>query len=398
MRPYVQVNTTPTATATTSTQSPAPPTSAAVPTTTANDSVVKSSFTKRSYDDAKKAFLNYSPSDNYVYSNLLVNKSKSSAFTLSQQQQQLNTLWTTHFPDTSQSTRCIDSTNTAKSVTVLPSDNDTKQKCANAEQSILISDKKLLSATPFDTANTSSTSHRSPFIALNAKNTRTIGGCEVNRVKFVNCDNSFGDTRPLYVGAENVKNSGSHRTSSSMLQNKNNTINDIQSKRAEIVTPMSNSLNSNNCETRSTCQNSNSSEETTALLIENDPSKSITVQKAGNASLIFTKKESNPVVHRKRNVYLRTVGNGSRSTLTASVVDPTEDTSSGKRHSFHSEISSKDRKRKQVKSWYAIISSADANGITDENTEVSRICGNLKCYYFIDFHLDFYRFRFRNVF
>lgn len=377
MRPYVQVDTTTTAATTqSSTQSSSAPTSAVVSTTATN------SYPKRSYDDAKKAFLNYSPSDNYVYSNLFVSKSTSPSFVSSQQpeHQRTQSLWSAHLPAATQSKRCIDSTGTATTTTsttkvvVLPSGN--KQSYSSAEQSMRISDKQLLSTTSFDTVN-NSTPNRSPFIALNA-NTKTIDGCEVNRVKFVHCDNHFVDGRPFQVGAENEKNSSSGRTSSSMLHNQNHTLNDISNECSGAATPMSNSLNSsNNCETKSKCQISSDSEETTALLVGNDPSKSITVRKAGNASLIFTKKDSNPVVHRKKNVYLRTVSTGGRSTLTTSAADSAGDTSSAKRHSFHwhdsSGVPADDRKRKQVKSWYAIISSADTNEIADEDNEVSEI-------------------------
>lgn len=414
MRPYVQVNTL-TAAATTSTQSSAP-TSAAVPTTTdttaiserplhsgdvsahhlrkcdshsvfgGDDQGVIKSYSKRRYDDAKKAFLNYSPSDNYVYSNVFVNKSKLPSFASSQQQQQrTQSLWSTHLPEPTQPKCCIDSTSTTPTTTVmvLPSDNQ-QQKYSNAEQSTLISDKNLSllssTASSFDTAYTpsSSTSNQSTNrlspVAVNA-NSKTTDGCEVNRVKFVHCDNRFVDARSLHVGAENEKNSGNAHTTSPMLQNRNNAINDIQNNYcAQVVTPMSNSLNSSNCETISKCQNSSNSDETTALLTGNVPSKSITVRKAGNTALIFTKKDSNPVVHRKKNVYLRTTSNDGRSTLATPSVDPAGDSSSSYRHSFHwqdnSGISSEDRKRKQVKSWYAIIS---PNEIADETIEVSWI-------------------------
>lgn len=381
MRPYVQVDTTTTAaTIQPSTQSSSASASAVVSTTTTN------SYPKRSYDDAKRAFLNYAPSDNCVYSNLFVNKSTSPSFVSSQQRTQSH--WSTHLPEATQSKRCIDSTGTATTTTTpaIELARDSKQNYSSAEQSMLISDKQLLlsSTTSFDTVNNSTPNNannniniRSPFIAVNA-NTKTIDGCEVNRVKFVHCDNHFVDGRPFHVGAENEKNSCSGRTSLSMPHNRIHTLNDISSKCAEAVTPMSNSLNSsNNCETKSKCQIGGDSEETTALLIGNDPSKSITVRKAGNASLIFTKKDSNPVVHRKKNVYLRTVSSVGRSTLTTPGADSTEDTSSGKRHSFHWQDNigdpSDERKRKQVKSWYAIISPVDANEIADEDNEVSEL-------------------------
>lgn len=447
MRPYVPVNTA-TAAATTSTQSSPAPTSAAVPTSAANDTTTISSAqplhledviahdrakcnshivvdgadiqgvikTKRSYDDAKKAFLNYSPSDNYVYSNLFVNKSKSPSFASSPpQQQRTQSLWSTQLPDPSQPKRCIDSTTTKTSTSTttttveLPSDN--KRKYSSAEQSMLISDKTLSlsprAATSFDTVNSNNNSspsstttsaassksnNRLPFIVANANSKTVIDGCEVSRVKFVHCDNSFVDGRSSRVGAGNEQKSGSGRTSSSMLLHQNHTLNDIPNKCAGVVKPMSNSLNSSNCETTSKCQISSNSEERTALLIGNDPSKSITVRKAGNASLIFTKKDSNPVVHRKKNVYLRASSSGSRSTLTAPSADTAGDTSSSKRHSFHwqdhNDVSSDERKRKQVKSWYAIISSADSNESADEHIEVSAI--GIRSVIQTDFQLGFF--------
>lgn len=419
MRPYVQVNTpTATATATTSTQSS---TTTVNDTTTtlarplhsdddvithhrtksnnSNDVIVDDDdhsyikrYSKRSYDDAKKAFLNYSPSDNYVYSNFPVNKSKLPSFTSLPQQQRTQALWSTHLPEPTQPKRCIDSTSTTtqtpatttttttKEVVVLPTNN--QHNYSSAEQSIVISEKNLsLSSSPvtsFDVAHSSlsptsnkSKNNRLPFITTNANN-KTIDECEGNLVKFVHCDNNFVDTRSLRVGAENEKNCG---TNTSMLQNQ--TINDIQNCYADVVTPMSNSLNSSNCETRNQYQNSCNLEETAALLIESDPSKSITVRKAGNASLIFTKKESNPVVHRKKTVYLRTASSGGRFTsATPSGDSVVGDASPDKRHSFHWQesgggVTPEDRKRKQVKSWYAIISSADSNEIVDENIEVS---------------------------
>lgn len=395
MRPYVQVNT-PTVAATTSTQQ-SPAAAAAVPTSAVsaiavNDttttssarplhsvngddhSVVIKSYPKRSYDDAKKAFLNYSPSDNYVYSNLFVNKSKSSS-----QQQRTQSLWSTHLPEATKPPRCIDSISSTSATTatvavVLPSQHN--QRYSSAEQSMLISDKNLLSTTSHDTAHESQ--NRSSFIATNA-NSKTIDGCEVNRVKFAHCDNNnFGECRSSHVGAENVKNSDSGRAPSSMLHQQNHTINDIQSRCAKVVSPMSNSLNSSHCDKTSKCQqNSSNTEETTALLTGNDSSKLITVRKAGNASLIFTKKDSNPVVHRKKIVSQRTANTGSRTTLTPTPsTDPADDSLSSKRHSFHwqdnSGVSSVDRKRKQVKSWYAVISSSgDTHDIASDKIEVS---------------------------
>lgn len=424
MRPYVQVNT-PTATATATAATTSTQSSTTVNDTTktsvrplhSDDDVIAhhrakcnnsndvidgddhsyiKRYSKRSYDDAKKAFLNYSPSDNYVYSNFPVNKSKLPSFTSLPQQQRTQSLWSTHLPEPTQPKRCIDSTGAitptptptpatttaTKEMVVLPIDK--QYKYSSAEQSIVISEKHLsLSSSPvtsFDAAHSSlsptsnkSKNNRLPFTTTNA-NSKTIDECEGNRVKFVHCDNNFVDTRSLRVGAENEKKISG--TNTSMLQN-NQTINDIQNCYADAVTPMSNSLNSSNCETRNQYKNSCNLEETAALLIENDPSKSITVRKAGNASLIFTKKESNPVVHRKKAVFLRTASSGSRSTsATPSDDSVIGDASPGKRHSFHWQesgggVSSEDRKRKQVKSWYAIISSADSNEIDDENTEVS---------------------------
>lgn len=403
MRPYVQVNT-PIVAATTSTQpaaAAAVPTGATVSAIAVNDTTTTSSarplhsvngddhtlviksYPKRSYDDAKKAFLNYSPSDNYVYSNLFVNKSKSPSFTASSTQPpHTQSLWSTHLPEPAKPKRCIDSISLTRATVevapravVLPS--DYKQRFSSAEQSMLISDKNLLSTTSFDTAHESSTRSLS-FIASNA-NSKTIDGCEVNRVKFAHCDNNnFGECRSSHVGAENVKNCDSGRAPSSMLHHSNHTINDIQNRCAKVVSPMSNSLNSSHCEQTSKCQqNSSNTEETTALLTGNDPSKLITVRKAGNASLIFTKKDSNPVVHRKKIGSHRTANTGSRTTLTPTPsVDPVDDSLSSKRHSFHwqdnSGVSSVDRKRKQVKSWYAVISSSgDTHDIASEKIEVS---------------------------
>lgn len=113
-----------------------------------------------------------------------------------------------------------------------------------------------------------------------------------------------------------------------------------------------------------------------APLIELSPSKSITLVKQNSTSLIFTKKDVNPVVHRKRITLVRSSGtNSSNDKLTTSLTEDTpiishtnESISSPrKRHSFHWHsdrqnncANSTDKlKRKQIKSWYAVISGGD---------------------------------------
>lgn len=151
-----------------------------------------------------------------------------------------------------------------------------------------------------------------------------------------------------------------------------------------------------------------------APLLQLSPNKSITLlNKQNSTSLIFTKKDVNPVVHRKRIALVRSSDSsgdgGARTTteittaLTATqhqqqqpkeitstlLVDShfesgssnvqhyTDDVSSSpkKRHSFHwhSErsgsgfISTDKLKRKQIKSWYAAIASPSVKEATFEN-------------------------------
>lgn len=108
-----------------------------------------------------------------------------------------------------------------------------------------------------------------------------------------------------------------------------------------------------------------------APLIELSPSKSITLVKQNSTSLIFTKKDINPVVHRKRITLVRNgVIDTSNDNLTTDspdvepIISHTNETitSPKKRHSFHWQsdrngfANSTDKvKRKQIKSWYAVI-------------------------------------------
>lgn len=374
MRPYVQTNT-PTIVATTSTQS-VTPTSAAITTPFTNDTTTatsiarpavhsddviashhsfapkNSSYPKRSYDDAKRAFLNYSPSDNYVYPNSSVNQTKSP----SQPQYESNTpaLWSTHLLEPSQSKRCIDSASTTTVVTSI----DDKRKCSIGDNN----DNKFLSKTSFDDSVVNSAS--------------SMITPSFTSPKYGQCDSRFADNRSTSVDLSNTKASGgllgATSPSSSNGRSEQKPLIDIQDESAELVVPMAASFNSNNnCETSSNSQKCRNTEETTALLIGNDPSRTITVRKANNNSLIFTKKDPNPVVHRK-NVFLRAKSGIEQPTFIQANV---EEKSSNKRHSFHLQNNggapSDDCKRKQVKSWYAIISSAGATGSVDEDLEVS---------------------------
>lgn len=116
-----------------------------------------------------------------------------------------------------------------------------------------------------------------------------------------------------------------------------------------------------------------------APLIQLSPNKSITLVKQNSTSLIFTKKDVNPVVHRKRITLVHSNGSHSTSDITtttanaATAITPAEGIpivshtdesilSPRKRHSFHwntdrnSCISPSDKlNRKQIKSWYAVI-------------------------------------------
>lgn len=137
-----------------------------------------------------------------------------------------------------------------------------------------------------------------------------------------------------------------------------------------------------------------------APLIQLSPNKSITLVKQNSTSLIFTKKDVNPVVHRKRITLVCSSGTHANSEITAAAtaaetatVSPTEAipiishtdesiSSPKKRHSFnwHSDrnigFSSSDNKskRKQIKSWYAVIGSPSVRESTfDSDTEVIQI-------------------------
>lgn len=100
-------------------------------------------------------------------------------------------------------------------------------------------------------------------------------------------------------------------------------------------------------------------------LLRPDPTRSITLLKPNSASLVFTKKETKPTVH--------------RSTARRNSLNKTVDTLATKRHSFHWQTTD-DRhdqsgnstpeyqSRKQIKSWYAInVEASD----TEANNEVS---------------------------
>lgn len=142
-----------------------------------------------------------------------------------------------------------------------------------------------------------------------------------------------------------------------------------------------------------------------APLLQLSPNKSITLlNKQNSTSLIFTKKDTNPVVHRKRIALVRSSGNGDGGARTSTELttaattlthQPREFTPSTtvqysdeinsvssspkKRHSFHwhsersasSFIPTEKLKRKQIKSWYAAIATPSVKEATFEHgTEV----------------------------
>lgn len=132
-----------------------------------------------------------------------------------------------------------------------------------------------------------------------------------------------------------------------------------------------------------------------APLIQLSPNKSITLVKQNSTSLIFTKKDVNPVVHRKRITLVRSTGTHSNSEITTTataaaaftstdgnpIISHTDESvlSPKKRHSFHwhsdrnNGIGSADKtKRKQIKSWYAVIGSPSVRESSfDSDTEVN---------------------------
>lgn len=148
-----------------------------------------------------------------------------------------------------------------------------------------------------------------------------------------------------------------------------------------------NSVTANSIHIDADCDKSNTNLER-APLIQLSPNKSITLVKQNSTSLIFTKKDVNPVVHRKRITLVRSSGTHSASEITAKAASPTEELPIGsntddfilspkKRHSFHwhtdpnSGNSADKSKRKQIKSWYAVIGSPSVKESTfDSDTEV----------------------------
>lgn len=140
-------------------------------------------------------------------------------------------------------------------------------------------------------------------------------------------------------------------------------------------------------------------------LIQISPNKSITLVKQNSTSLIFTKKDVNPVVHRKRVTLVHSnstpspsntakkrstadqtanSGNVSSESDIIPIISHTDEiiSSPQKRHSYHwhSERGSglipsdKSSKRKKIKSWYAVIGSTLMNDITsNSDSEVSCI-------------------------
>lgn len=134
-----------------------------------------------------------------------------------------------------------------------------------------------------------------------------------------------------------------------------------------------------------------------APLIQLSPNKSITLVKQNSTSLIFTKKDVNPVVHRKRITLVCSSGTHANSEITTTataaetatvsqtegipIISHTDESISSpkKRHSFnwHSDrnigfsTSDNKSKRKQIKSWYAVIGSPSVRESTfDSDTEV----------------------------
>lgn len=156
----------------------------------------------------------------------------------------------------------------------------------------------------------------------------------------------------------------------------------------------STTANTNDIDTE--CDKSSSNLEC-APLIQLSPNKSITLVKQNSTSLIFTKKDVNPVVHRKRITLVCSSGTHPNSEITtttttaaeATTASPTEGipiishtnesiSSPKKRHSFnwHSDRNSgfsplEKSKRKQIKSWYAVIGSPSVReSAFDSDTEV----------------------------
>lgn len=152
-----------------------------------------------------------------------------------------------------------------------------------------------------------------------------------------------------------------------------------------------NSITANSFHIDAECDKSNTNLER-APLIQLSPNKSITLVKQNSTSLIFTKKDVNPVVHRKRITLVHSIGTHSASEITTKAASPTEEQlpigsntdefilSPKKRHSFHwhtdhnnsGNNSSDKTKRKQIKSWYAVIGSPSVKESTfDSDTEVN---------------------------
>lgn len=148
-----------------------------------------------------------------------------------------------------------------------------------------------------------------------------------------------------------------------------------------------------------------------APLIQISPNKSITLVKQNSTSLIFTKKDVNPVVHRKRVTLVHSNSTPSPSTVCTNnetPADPTVNDDGGndiqpiishtdelisspqKRHSYHwhsergNGLMSNDRssKRKKIKSWYAVIGSTLVKDTTSNSDLEVRLRGIQLIYLF----------------
>lgn len=158
-----------------------------------------------------------------------------------------------------------------------------------------------------------------------------------------------------------------------------------------------NCTKSNTIDTDAECDKSNNSNLEHAPLIQLSPNKSITLVKQNSTSLIFTKKDVNPVVHRKRITIVHSAGTHSNSEVSTTTATATVNSATGsddevpiishtnesiqsskKRHSFHWQLdthgqSAADKiKRKQIKSWYAVIGSSSVRESSfDSETQVN---------------------------
>lgn len=324
------------------------------------------SSTNQTCNIARATILNFSPSDNYVYSKLIVNDSTTSTPPPTTSTSSSQRIWLSQLSEPTQTKRCIVDSIPTKITSSIAS---TASAITNGDDSLECRDRiKTFSQNKFQT-------NAEQLKAINSN--IDANKCEsVNdRGKLENCDN--------YIGVVNEKNGAiiddSSKRTLSVDRNGYQIISDDCMSEAKLSMANKSSkfysnLSNGNQIQRDQCngesqqhqsqQHQCESSETLSLLIKNDPTKSITLLKPNTGSFIFTKKETNPTVHRKNGSNHRSNSRPMATTTgtatTTSTASTETETWSPKRHSFHWQSERNDKpltddcKRKQVKSWYSV--------------------------------------------